>query len=71
VVTVSGGASRASSSLTLSRSLAISLSLSVGSVVTSGGGGALLVLMVVQRVLYVSALRRSVAVAAGTYHARP
>ena len=44
----SGGANLASSSLTLSLSRAISWSLAVGSVVTSGGG-ALLLLMVVQR----------------------
>ena len=53
----SGGASRASSSLTRSRNRAISWSLAVGSVVTSGGGGGaaflaalLLVLLIVQRV---------------------
>ena len=52
----SGGASRASSSLTLSRNLCISLSLSVGSVVTSGGGGGalLVLLMVVQRCVRLS-----------------
>ena len=69
VVGSMGGASRASSSLTRSRNRAISWSLAVGSVVTSGGcGGGALLLMVLP---YVSVLRRSGAVAACTYHARP
>ena len=47
-----GGASRASSSLTRSRNRAISWSLAVGSVVTSGGcGGGALLLMVLPTVL--------------------
>ena len=50
----SGGANLASSSLTRSLNRAISWSLAVGSVVTSGGGGALLVLMVVQRCVRLS-----------------
>ena len=51
----SGGSSLASSSLTLSRNLCISLSLSVGSVVTSGGcGGGVLLLLMVQRCVRLS-----------------
>ena len=52
----SGGANLASSSFTRSRNRAISWSLAVGSVVTSGGcgGGALLLLMVVQRCVRLS-----------------
>ena len=63
VVRASGGANLASSSLTRSLNLAISLSVSVGSVVISGGGAAaflaalLLVLMLQRCVLSVAAKR--------------